>query len=462
MEKNIKEISSTEYEVEFILTKEEVEPELLDAYKEAQQHIDLKGFRKGRVPIKLIKQYFGKKIEAETIEEISQKKFEEFMEEDKIKAVGTPKLVDLKTEDTEYRFRINYEILPEFELKGYTDLKIDEPAHIVSDEEIDKEINYLCRNSGELVDDDSVKNELYIVDINFQEIDEQTNAPIDGKEATDSKVFLDDEKIIPELKTRLLDKKVGDNFVFRPKDSDPYAEDKLFRLTIKNIQQLVPKEFTDKFVEEYSKGKFKTAQEYRDEVGFQLQEQWDEKSRQEMENQIVTKLVDLHDVVPPESVVENVIDAMVEDIKKQYEKTPKIENVDRDVMANDLRPLAARTVVWELIRNKIIEKEGIKVEDYDVDELLSKMPGIENIDPNTLKSTILDNKQFTDQIISKKVIDFLIEFAETNEVDFDEYSKKNEHHHDHEHDHHDHEHTETEDIPESNIDKSDDVETANT
>jgi len=435
LEKNIKEITSTEYEVEFVLTQEEVEPELTEAYKEAQKHVDLKGFRKGRVPIKLIKQYFGKKIEAETMEEISQKKFEEFLEEDGIKAVGTPRLTDLKNENNEYRFKVLYEILPEFDLQDYTGLKIDEPVHNVSDEEIQKEIDYLCRNNGELVDDDTIKDSLYIVDLNFQEIDEQTNIPIVGKDATDSRVFLDDEKVIPELKSLLIDKKVGDNFIFRPKDSDPYAEDKLYRITVKAIQKLVPKEFTDDFVKEYSQGKFNTVEEYREEVGFQLQEQWSEKSHQEMENQIVTQLVDLHDVEPPKSIVENVIDAMVEDVKKQYEKTPNIDNLRRDEMANDLRPLAERTVIWEMIRNKIIEKEDIKVEDYDVDDLISKMPGLDNINPETLRSTILDNKQFTDQIISKKVIDFLIEFAETNEIDFNEYLKKNEHNHDHEHEH---------------------------
>jgi len=86
-----------------------------------------------------------------------------------------------------------------------------------------------------------------------------------------------------------------------------------FSIEITHIQKLVPREFNNEFVEKYTGGKFTTTEEMREEIGFKIQENWDQKSRQAMEDQLVDKIVDMHDIEVPESVVQNAIKVMGED-----------------------------------------------------------------------------------------------------------------------------------------------------
>jgi trigger factor len=399
----------------------------------------MKGFRKGKVPINIIKKYYGKKIEVEALEEISNETFQKFLEEEKISLVGTPKLINLDDKDGSYKFTIRYEVIPDFELADYRGIVIDEPVHPVTDEEIEKEVEMLCRNNGNLEDTEQVIDELHIADVTIQEIDESTQVPIIGQKAQETKIFLADEYVLPEMKTNLLNTKVEDNFVFRPGQYDPNAPDKTYRVTVKDIKKLVPVEFTNEFVDKYSQGKFKTTEELREEIGFQMQEKWDEKTRREIENQLITKIVEMNEFDVPDSVVHNVIEAMAADIKKRYANTPNADKLDTAGMAEGLRPLAERTVRWEIIRNQIMKKEDIAVEDHDIEEIVNAEVERTKENADLIRNKLKKNKQLTDSIISKKVTDLLIDFAITEEILFEEYEKKMGPEHDHEHEHDDEE-----------------------
>ena len=84
---------------------------------------------------------------------------------------------------------IEYEVMPEFELANYKDIEIDEPAHPVSDEEINKEIELICRNSGSLEDADKVTDDLHVVGVKLQVIDDATQVPIVGEKGMQMYIF---------------------------------------------------------------------------------------------------------------------------------------------------------------------------------------------------------------------------------------------------------------------------------
>jgi trigger factor len=424
LEKNLNEINASIREVEFKLTKDEIQPHFDKAYKKAQPHIDMKGFRKGKVPLNIIKKYYGKQIEIEALEDISNEIFRDYLNNEEISIIGTPKLIDLNTEDGGYSFKISYEVLPGFDLADYRGIIIDEPVHSVTDEEIDNEIEMLCRNNGNLEDTDQVTDDLHIVDIVLQELDESTSVTIVGQKAQETRIFLADQYVLPEMKTNLLNTKLEDNFVFKPHQFDSNAPEKTYRVTVKKIQKLIPAEFTNDFVEKYSQGKFKTTEELREEIGFRLQEKWDEKTRKELENQLITKIVDMNEVDAPKSVVDNVIEAMAEDIKKRYANTPNADKLTNDGMADGLRPLAERTVKWEIIRNRIIKEEQIEVEDYDIEEIVNAEVARTKGDANAIRNQLKQNKNISDNILTKKVLDLIIDFAVTEEISFEEYDKK--------------------------------------
>jgi len=170
-----------------------------------------------------------------------------------------------------------------------------------------------------------------------------------------------------------------------------------------------------------------------------------------MENQIVDKLVELHEFDAPESIVKKVTLTMFDDIKKRYKGTPQEAEADRmkfEDMAPGLKPIAEKTVRWEIIKSRIINEEKIEIEDYDIAATVESQAAATKQSADVVKSHLLKNDAFVNHILSNKVISLLIDFASTNEISFDDIPQNFDHEHyddyedehDLDHDHHDHEH----------------------
>lgn len=435
MEKNFNKIDACTSEVEVTLTKEELEPHYFAAYKRVQPTVDIAGFRKGKVPIKLVKERFGEAIEAEAEQDIINDEFNKIIKEDKLKVVGQPTITDIAKNDNGLTFKIVYEVIPDFDLADYKGITLDEPVHVVSDEEIEYEIEQICVNNGSFEDEEQVADELFVVGLKLEEIDKNTKEKIKDIDPIDQHIFLKDQTVLPDLKQSVMNTKVGDTFEFNPHDTDKGAPDKLYTISIQDIQRLIPVEFTNDFVSQYTKEKFNTTEEFREEIGFQLQEQWDQKSRQALEHQIIDTLVDIHDFEAPRTIVNTVMETMVDDLKKRYEKSPDIADITVEKMQDDLLPVAERNVKWEILRNMIIEKEDLKVEQHDLDELIQSEAKRMNVDKELIAKAITQNPNLAGSVLTKKVIDLVLDFAITNEIEFEDHKHDHEHLHDHDHDH---------------------------
>ncbi|MBI5325869.1 MAG: trigger factor [Ignavibacteriae bacterium] len=444
MENTIKELDGCKREIEITLTNDELKPHFEDAYKEAQKSIDMKGFRKGKVPMNLVKQYYGKRIEAESLETICDDEFRKIIKEKELPVVGQPSLFHVDRTDEGVVFKISYEVLPDFELADYRGLTIDEPIHTVTEEELQLRLNEIAKANGKMEPDEFVNDENHIVGIKLTVIDPQSLVPIIGEKPIDTHVYLANETVMPDLRASLLNTKVGDTFNFQPKEADNSAPDKTYKVEVTEIQKLVPIELTDEFVKQYTSGNMNTYQELKDELEFQMQDEWNHKSRTAMEDQIVNKIVEMNSLSAPESIVSEVAKNMAEDIKKRYSNMPDAANLSIDSMVPGLLPVAEKTVKWEIIRKRIIENEKLEVEDFDLDNLVEAEAARSKSDPDTVRRAIMQNRAITENILHKKLMDFILDFAITNEVQFDEhghYHPDGEEHHHHEHEHeHEHEH----------------------
>jgi trigger factor len=423
LEKKINEINGCEKEIEITMTQDELQPHYDAAYREVQPTLNIRGFRKGKVPISMVKKMYGAQIEADALEKISNDVFNEVVKEQELKVVGNPSVKDIKKEDNSMTFVIAFECIPEIELGDYKSLVVDEPIHPVTDEEIDLELDRLLKANGPMAAADEVTGDLNVVGVNLREYDE--NGEIDTeKDPQKTHIYVSEPSVLPALKEELIGKKIMDKFDFYPKESDPSAPDKKYELEIFEIQLIEPAVFDDEFVKKYTQDKFESAEDYREEIGFKIQENWDVKSRQALEDQIVNQIVEAHEFDLPSSVVNEVINSMAEDIKKRYANAPQAASLSVDQMAPGLKPLAERTVMWEIIRNNIIEVEKLEVEDHDIDQLAEIEAARMNTDKEMVKKIIMQNHNMVSNIISKKVMDLLVDFTTTNEVTFEEFEEK--------------------------------------
>jgi trigger factor len=408
-------------QLEITVTREEIKPQLDKAYSDARPYISHKGFRKGQVPINFIKKLYGKQIEGDAFGDIANELFNRILQEQKLSFIGEPKLTKIDDKKDTVAFTFSYEVMPEFKLADYQDIEIDEPVHNVTDEEIEKELEEMSINNGNLAAAEQIVDDLHIAHVTITEIDEATGLKVKGSETQETDFFLHSPYVTPDLKELLLNLKEGDNFNYKPAQNDPTAPLKTFNIKIEKILKLTPVELTDEFIKEYTQSKFETLDEYREEVGFKLQEQWNQKSREAMEEQLVKKITNMNDFEVPKGLLWKVVEGMTEDLKKQYKDIPNFQNVTTADMFNDLEPSATYRLKWEILRAKIIEKEKLEVEDHDLDQMVEQEAKSRNSNPGKIRKELKNNQNIMGQILYKKVVDLLLDYAVTNEVEFDEH-----------------------------------------
>jgi trigger factor len=419
LEKIIKDIQGCEQEIEITLTKDDLQPHYEKAYKKALPLIKMQGFRPGKVPMNLVKKVYGREIEAEAEEEIINNIFTKIVEEDGLNPLNQPHLHDLKKENGELKFTVHFEVVPNFQIAEYKGLVVDEPVHSVSDEEIEMQINKICADHATFDIATSVDDYEHVVGIKLRELDDETGLPIIGKEVIENHIYLGDEKILKELKDSLLNLKGGDVFdmvLNNPQTQIPIK----FQIEVNEIQKVIPAEFSNELVENITDGKFLSTEDFREDLGFKLQERWDQMSRNQLEENLITKIMEAQpEFSLPPSFKDRLIKSIYEDIKKRYKlKTDKETEIY--LSYDEAVKMADRFGRWEIVRNKIIEIEDIKIEDHDLEEEISKFAEQYKLEPEYVKEYLLKDNNFINSKLVKKVMDFLLDFAVTNEVAFND------------------------------------------
>lgn len=440
MERTITDLGDCKKEMKVILTKDEIQERLEKAFASVQPNINIKGFRKGKVPLNVIKRLFGKEIEAESLNEYAVEIFNNHSKDNELKLIGEPTIQNIDRDENGATITYHYFSYPEFDLLEYKGLQILEPIHSVTEEEIDKEIEKMRYTNGKYIEVQKVENEDCFVKIRLEELDKETLVPIIGK-SQETHIHLKNETVIKELKENMIGKSIGDSFVFNPNQFDKYAPDTTYSITILGVTQNIPIELDTEFVSKYSDGRITTVEELREEIGYKIQDDWNEKSRIKMEDQIIDKLSTMHDFEVPQHLVYSTAIRFAADTLGVNDKNKK--DVDQEklfALAKEFEPFSKRIVKWKFIKEKIAQKENIEVEEYDVEALAEKY--FPNMDIGTATKKILDNPNLKDSLLEKKVLEFLLDFAITTESTFEELEEQHsenetelEHNHEHDHEH---------------------------
>ena len=414
-------------ELEIVITKDEFDVAHNDTVKNIQRTIKMPGFRHGKVPASLIIKQYGPSLKAEVTEKLANNSLREFIENNKINILGQPAFTDIKeNEDGSQVFTVEFEVIPEFELKDYSNLEIYEPVYRVTDEDIEKEIAFQARRLGQIEAMETVAttDENMIVTVDSYMLNPETKTVIENEQPLIDVMIDFSLEGTEDLKNLLLNAKVGDEIEHFPtnKNGQNFKPEKI---VVKKIEKITPAEINDELAKLATAEKFDNLEDFKQEIGFQVQKHWDDQAKQLMEEQVFVKIVELHsDFELPET--------LVEDAKKVFEnslrqKNPKTNFEDPEVQKYiDL--MASKLIRSDIVKKRIIEKEDLKVEDFDyenfVDDFYIKHPEMAHTaSKDVMLGHIKDNERLTNNILQKKFIDLLMDFAKTNEISFEEYSK---------------------------------------
>ena len=424
MEVTIKNNNDCEQEMHITMSQEELAPHFEKAYREAAPALEIKGFRKGKVPMHMIKKMFGASIEYQAVEDISNDLFRKEIEARNINPIGTPTIVKLDFKPgTPLTYAIKYEMRPQFELKDYSVLTIEKYIHISNDTELNNEIERLQQTNSTLEEAQKIDDENYVATVDMVDFDEK------GKILSTSKregmrIYLKEKSTEKEIKEALQGISVGEvkEVKFTHQHGD-HSHNVHLQLTVKKIEKVILPAVDDALAQKISNGKFQTIEELKQNIKKDLEDFWKERGDRRFENDLLSKIVKQYDFTIPESLIQNVTDTFIDDAKNQQPNKQLPKNFNEKQYREQSRETAIWQSKWLLIKEQFIAKEKIEIADAEIEKIAEEESAKLNIDKERLVNFYKSSDNALERLKYNRLIDILKQNVKITEVVTDDYSK---------------------------------------
>ena len=292
-----------------IIDKDEIKKKLDNRLLELQDQVDLKGFRKGKVPPSVIKNQFGKAIYGEVIDKVLKESTTKAIQDKKLKVAGQPK-IDLKTfgEGKDLSFELQLDLLPEIKLQTFEKYKISEYLVKVSKDVLDERLENLSKEYKSFEDKKSdAKSETGDqVIFNYQAtVDEKEFEGSNGKDVAielGKDLFLQgfDEQLIGVKKNEK--KKVISTLPQNHPKKELANKKAIFNCEILNIKSPKKNKLDDDFAKKLGA---KDLADLRDKIKNQITDQYNMALNSITKKEILDQLEKNHIVEVPQNLIDN-------------------------------------------------------------------------------------------------------------------------------------------------------------
>jgi trigger factor len=410
----------------------EVETALARAYRKVATKVSLPGFRKGKVPRRILESRFGPEVlHEDALEILVPPAYEQAIQEADLEPIEQPDIELVQFEEGKpLLFSAMVEVLPEVELGEYKGLAVEQEDIAVTDEQVDQHLEDLREQHARLVplEEGAAAQNGHLVQIDFQGFID--GEPFSGGEAENYSLELGAGAFIPGFEEQLIGAVTGDErevTVTFPEDyrkEELAGKEALFKVTVKQIKEKQLPELDDDFVKEA--GDKETLAEFRTEIRERMEQANQERAKVKLEETLIEKLSDASQVQLPDVLVERQIDRMLGDMEQYLryqgltmEKFVELSGKDMKDMREEKRDEAAKRAKANLVLDALVKKEGIEVTESEIDDKIAEIAAAHNEETARVKE--LFEKQgrvnvMREEIRIRKAIDLLVAGARVNMV----------------------------------------------
>lgn len=331
------------------------------------------GFRAGKAPRDLLEKHYGERVTKEVVEDLISGSYRQAVEEEGLMPLGYPHISDVNLNDKNVlSFKAEFNTRPKIEIKEYKGLALKKKKAQISDEDVDRSINSLrestakfkeCTGRGVQIGD-------YIVCDSHIFVDDK---PIAQKREN---IWMPIEEVsyVPGVSKALVGANLNEEKEIEttlPEDfpiKEHAGKKSVFKIKVKEIKEKVLPQIDDEFAKDLG---YNNLSELKDSIRKVLESQMERQIKQDLERQIIEKLLENSNFNVPSSLVDEQLKYIVEEekgrLKKQGLKEEDLKAKDKD-LADKLKPVAERQVKTMFILDEIAHEEKITVSKEELDE----------------------------------------------------------------------------------------------
>lgn len=392
MSVKLEKLSGCKVKLDFVLDSNAFAEAIDEAFEKKIVDVEIKGFRKGKVPREIYMKKFGEESLYEEAMNIAiNKAYSEALDKHKLQVVSSPELdVNYETigRGKKLSFSITFEVWPEVELGQYKGLEVFKDSKVVTDEDVNNYIDGKRKAYAELelVEDGALENGNTAI-FDFEGFVD--GVAFEGGKAENYSLEIGSGQFIPGFEEQMIGLKIGEEKTITVTFPEEYQAENLkgkkadFKIKLHEIKKRVLPELSDEFVKELELEKINTVAEYVTYVKEVLADEKAEASENKFESDVIKLVVDNAKVDVPEALVQDEVDRLfgqIENQAKMYNITAEqllsfygIGDVEQ--YKKTIEPSAYNNVKQRAVFLKIADVEKVKVlaKDYNAEfELIAE------------------------------------------------------------------------------------------
>ena len=373
-------------EVEIEIPAEEVTRNFRSVTKRYQKQARIPGFRSGKVPESLIRGRFAEQIRQDVMEAVLPDHFRSAIADKQLKPISQPQVTNIEMEEGKpLRFKAAFEVIPDFSIAGYQDVKVEKVPTDITDAEVDAEMARI-RDSHSTME--PVAEERPLADGDFAQISftgivqpaEESGESLneDPITAQDVMVRVGGPNTLDSFNAALRGASAGQELKFEVTYPADFGERKLagkrvaYDLEVKGIKNKIEPELNDDFAKEL--GKYEGLADFTSQLREHLGNEKQRRAQSETTNRLLDALVTRFEFPVPESLVQQQIEARLDRglraLASQGMRTEDMRNLDFDRLRAAQRPSATAEVKGSILLDRIADEENVHVAEEEVEHEL--------------------------------------------------------------------------------------------
>lgn len=415
----LEELSEVKKRLDITISADVVKEQVKEAYKDVRATAAIAGFRKGNVPLNIIKTRFAEHVHDEVVKKLIEQAYPYALSEKKLSPIEAPN-IDLKgvkfDEGKAFSFSAMVEVTPKIEITGYKGLELAREDVEVTDKDVDEAIDNLRDHKAQFKEVKRASKDGDLVVVDFEGF--MDGKPIKHGKSENYPIVIGEKALLPGFDEALKGVSKDDEKEVDITFPDNYSEEALrgkdgsFKIKVKSVREkVVPKIDNEAFLKAVE---CKTVDELKERMATELKGVKESQDKERLKNEILDKLIAAQPFDVPEAMINRYLSATLSSILNSM-KQGGGNMEDRGLSPDDLkakyRKVAERQVREDILLDSISAQEKLEVTEEEVNAAIKALADSRGVTYEALLSRIKQENAMDvvkDGIKHEKVFDIVL------------------------------------------------------
>ncbi|OOC11965.1 trigger factor [Dickeya dadantii] len=388
--------------------------------------VRIDGFRKGKVPAKIVEQRYGASVRQDVLGDLMQRHFVDAIIKEKINPAGAPNYVPGEYQvGGDFTYSVEFEVYPEVELKGLDTIEVEKPLVDVSETDVDGMLDTLRKQQATWKETDRAATAEDRATIDFT--GSVCGEEFEGGKASDFVLAMGQGRMIPGFEDGIVGHKAGDEFTIEVKFPEDYhaenlkGQDAKFAIVLKKVEERELPELTADFIKRFGVDDG-SLDGLRAEVRKNMERELKGAIRNRVKSQVIDGLVKANDIDVPAALIDSEVDVLRRQAAQRFGGNEKQAlELPRELFEEQ----AKRRVVVGLLLGEVIASNELKADEDRVNVLIDEIASAYE-DPREVVEYYKKNKEMMNNMrnvaLEEQAIEALLSKAKVVEkaVSFNE------------------------------------------